>query len=451
MHLQHWREFKIILLVAFLVLNAPRQIALCRSTVDTSSVFGADSKTAIKIIDIEVLGNKKTRNYIITRELKLKPGSYATADDIEMECKRIQNLRLFTRVEVSSMHQDDGIILIFIVTEKLYIFPYPLFFRNERSWKKLSYGAGLSYYNFRGRNESLNGEFWAGYNPTLTFAYKNPWFGGNSKLYARFDIYKGTFQNNSLNIESFKEKRTGTGLTLGKRFGFHTYFDFGMSYIELKTTAKQAVYTLNASGIDRWLTYRLQFRVDTRDLYEYPHKGVNLQLYAQKSGHENSAINFSFYGFDFRSYLPLARRWTLALRSAVDLSRGRIPVYSHLFLGYSERIRGYFYDQAEGENRVIGGAGIRFPLTKITYHTFFQDTPFRDYYRNLKFGISGEFFVDTGMVWMQQSEFNARNLMTGYGAGIHFHLSYIDVLRLEYGISDSGAGQWILFDVGVPF
>ena len=404
-----------------------------------------------KIVAIEVHGNKRTKDYVILRELKLKPGCEATLEDIEIDRKRVQNLGLFTRVEVGAMQQDDGIVLQIIVTKRWNIFPYPIFYRNEKDWKKLSYGFGLSYYNFRGRNESFSSDLWFGYNPGLSFGYYNPWFGGKLRLYSRVEIYKGSVKSKSLYAEAFNEKRFGISYTLGKRIGYHTFIDFGLTHVNLTTTAKEAIYTLSQSGKDRWFSYHWRFRYDTRDLYEYPHKGMYITAYIQKAGHRGNVINYSRFGADMRTYIPITATWTLSMRSACDLSRGHIPIYDHKYLGYGERIRGYFYDRVEGENRLLGGAAVRFPIRKITYHTFFQDTPFRDYYRNLKFGISGEFFIESGLVWYQSEEIKSEEILVGYGAGIHFHLPYIYLLRMEYGFNKDGHGQWILFDVGVPF
>lgn len=410
-----------------------------------------DKKSAVKIVSVEVYGNKRTKNYVILRELKLKPGHLATLDDIEIDRKRIQNLGLFTRVEMYARQETEGIVLQIVVTERWHIFPYPIFYRNEKDWKKLSYGFGLSYYNFRGRNESFSSDFWLGYNPGLSLGYSNPWFGGKWRLYSQFNIYLGTVKSKNLYVESLDEKQFRIRYILGKRFGYHTFIDFGLEYKTLTTTAEEVIYTLDQSGRDRWFSYHFQIRYDKRDLHEYPHSGAYLSAYVKKAGHKGYVINYSHYGADLRIYIPLTSSWTFALRSACDLSRGLIPIYDHTYLGYNERIRGYFYDQFEGENRMMGGAAIRFPIRKITYHTFFQDTPFRDYYRNLKFGISGELFIDSGMVWYQSEEPKKKKLLTGFGAGIHFHLPYVYLLRLEYGFNKKDTGQWILFDVGVPF
>jgi hypothetical protein len=66
------------------------------------------------------------------------------------------------------------------------------------------------------------------------------------------------------------------------------------------------------------------------------------------------------------------------------------------------------------------------------------------YSNNLKFGISAGIFFDTGMVWYNRSQVGLQNLDSGFGAGLHFHLPYIDLLRVEYGFDTDYKGELIL-------
>ena len=66
--------------------------------------------------------------------------------------------------------------------------------------------------------------------------------------------------------------------------------------------------------------------------------------------------------------------------------------------------------------------------------------------------VSGEdgIFIDSGIVWQDKSEFILRNFFTGFGGGLHLHLPYINILRLEYAVNDKGENQFII-DAGVAF
>jgi len=109
-----------------------------------------------KILAIIIQGNEKTKEEIITREMKLKQGDNFDEVLAQQDQLRIQNLGIFNRVEVANIPTKQGVILVVTVSEMWYIFPYPIVFRNDRDWSRISIGAGLLYTNFRGRREVID-------------------------------------------------------------------------------------------------------------------------------------------------------------------------------------------------------------------------------------------------------------------------------------------------------
>ncbi|HEV8080981.1 MAG TPA: POTRA domain-containing protein, partial [Chitinophagaceae bacterium] len=90
----------------------------------------ADSLSRIHLRKIFIKGNKKTKDYIILREMELKPGDSIPAssiiDALEKDRRHIFNTTLFLEVTVeplivSAFEFDINII----VKERWYIFPLP--------------------------------------------------------------------------------------------------------------------------------------------------------------------------------------------------------------------------------------------------------------------------------------------------------------------------------------
>jgi len=403
------------------------------------------------IQQIEIAGNERTKAFVILREMQTRSNSRVTAEMLELDRRRVQSIGLFNRVEMFLVAADSGYTLQIIVTERWYIFPYPIIFRNDKDWEKFSYGLGLVHSNFRGRRESLDLQGYAGYSQRLSLNYSIPWLVPKWQLYAAFSLFASKIKSKNINIEPVDEHQQNISAALGKRFGRHFYLDGAFAWTRFRTAPKDILPTLSASGIDQWLGYLVSLRYDSRDLAEFPQQGWSLSGYWRKSGQHGDAINYSFYGLDGRRYFPLPWQTVLAVRSNVEISRGKIPYYRHLYLGYSERIRGYFFDEFEGENRLVGSAEFRFPLRKITYHSIFQDSPLAEYYRNLPFGISGSIFFDAGEVWYQSDGFAQNKLLQGFGFGLLFHVPYVNLVRLEYAFNKDRHGQLILFDLGVAF
>ena len=394
----------------------------------------------VSLKKIEIIGNYKTKPEIIIRELLFSKNETVTLKQFLAAQKRLQSLELFTQVRFDIVGEKHFSTLIISVYERWYIFPIPIFYLNERSWNKISYGGSLLYYNFLGRNILLNFTAAFGYNPEYKLAYYNPWFFGKHKLFTNLKFFKGKVRSLSPQFDKLEDDRIGIDWLIGKRSGHFTYFGLILNYTEI--SAPDSGMTLTPSGKDILPSFTASFQYDNSDLKEYPHSGWNLLLMGKRSGN-NKWLHYYQYGFDFRRYQPITRETTLALRTAGWFSSGNIPVYDRFYFGYEERIRGRFYNVVEGENLIFGGLEFRFPLLKIR-HIDVEPLPgFEGYSSNLKFGISAGIFYDTGAVWFQDHKLTEQDFKSGFGAGIHFHLPYINVFRVECGFNSHGDVQGI--------
>ncbi len=405
-----------------------------------------------KVSKIVVVGNDKTRDIVILREMKTRVGDRFSAERIEQDRKRIQNLLLFTRVEIYAARSgDDQVGLIIIVSERWHFFPYPLLFLNERSWDKWSYGVGVLHNNIRGLNNKLLAELWFGYNPGGQFSYVNPWFGGDRHYYYKASVYSMVMKSKTLQyLPRFDEQYTGFSYTFGKRWGYHTYATMMLGYDYIRYPEEYRFLQPSQKGYQHAPMFGVGFRYDTRDLYEYPRSGWFIDLYAKETTYPKQ-MDYLLFGADVRRYVRIYKNIALALRGAVDLSRGKVPVFSRFFLGYRERIRGQFFTQREGDNRAIGSMELRFPLLPIRYIDMdYGGSVLGHYAQNLPFGVSAGLFVDAGAVWFQNGWSMEPSYLTGFGGGLHFHVPYADVLRVEYAFDPKFNGQ-VIIDIGVAF
>jgi len=403
---------------------------------------GEQEQNPNKIILIIVQGNDKTKEDVILREMTLKLGGEFDPAELERDRLRIQNLGIFNRVEIDLVPTKRGVILVVTVSELWYIFPYPIIFRNERDWSRLSVGAGLLHNNFRGRGEVINFSFWLGFNPSAKLVYSNPWILGHLKMYTSFSVFTQKVRNQTYTVfdSSVNENQLGFNWKIGKRFGHFTYLDFNMGYRRL-TLSRGSLGTLSPSGVDRLPQFGVSFKYDTRDLWEYAHKGNYLRLWATKTGWFGKDVDYFRYGADVRKFIPVGQT-TFALHTAANLSEGTLPIYDLVHFGFLTRIRGHFRQRRTGENLFIGSAEFRFPIRKITYHNLGAFKSMGPYGSNFRFGVSGSLFVDTGSLWQQDQ--SPKNFVTGWGAGLHIFLPYNNILRLEYAFDENWDGQFII-------
>ncbi len=392
-----------------------------------------------EITSIQIQGNTKTKPYIILREMKQQEGNELNFNLLELDRKRIQNLNLFNRVMIQVQGDNEQVQLFVLVEEKLYFFPYPILFIRERDWNKLSIGAGVRNFNFRGRAEKINLGLWLGYNPAIQFSYSNLLIGESRHFITQVNFYCSQVRSKHFE-EEINENHLGIEWIIGKRFGFHTVSGIGLGYREITFSPPVYGQTLSSLGRDRLPSLDFFYTWDSRDLIKYPHEGLYVNLFAKKTGFSGLLANYFFTGFDIRRYFPLISDWTIAIRAKTHFSSGEIPLYDRVYLGYSERIRGHYFEQFEGENLALASIAFRMFLIPVRYISLSHVS----YLRNLKFGIGLGIFMDSGLTWFQGERINRSMVHSGYGIGIHMHLPYIDIVRFELAFNEKGRSQLIV-------
>lgn len=406
----------------------------------------ANNSAAQEIVAIRVEGNKRTKSWVVLRELKTQVGDTLNPEQLSQDRDRVLNLQLFERAKLSTAPGPEGDTLIVRVWERWYIFPFPVLFINEHDFKKLSYGAGLVHFNFRGRAEVLNAVGWAGYNPGAYLTYHNPWFGGNSRLFAELQVSAQSIRSKSLELPTHDERRRMVSFLLGKRFGYGVYVSGTARYTDRKTDPPVPGAVNSPNGRDRFGTVGGQVLLDWRDFRGYPSQGVYLRLMVLHHGSGSRWVDYDRWSADVRFYRRLLVG-SLALRTAGTLSRGTVPVYDRVYIGYQERIRGHFGTKKEGENRFVGSVEWRVTLLPVRYSEFSGLSAFL---KTWKFGINAAFFADAGKVWTGYERFGSGEWLRGFGVGLHLRVPYVEVLRAELAFDEKGRAE-LIFDVGVSF
>lgn len=207
--------------------------------------------------------------------------------------------------------------------------------------------------------------------------------------------------------------------------------------------------TLSPLGIDRYLSFSLGAKHDTRNLTEYATSGIFGGAAIAKKGIGFGDVDMMAYAVDLRIYQPLYEELSLALRAFTQLSSGpAIPNYEHFFFGFSERQRGHFEEEREGENLAGFFAELRIPIVP-RFYLHVPEIPIKQF-RTWKLGLFAALFFDSGIVWNKPDRPLRGRIPRGYGAGLHFLLPYGKVLRIDRAWNENGRGEWVV-DVGASF
>ncbi len=411
-----------------------------------------DTLTAdtLTVDEVLITGNDKTKAFVILREMSLRPGEQITQERLDYDRERIYSLRLFNRVQVRAVAWAPGKAKIVVdVNERWYIFPFPILGVRDRDWSKVFYGAGAVHSNFRGRNEKLFASVVLGYDPSFTLFYRNSFLDEDGNYFMDARTSYSRIRNRSPQVErlfgGYEERHFSVITNVGRRIGRHHSVWLSAGYRLIHVPNKELITTISGDGRDQFPLAGAGYMYDTRDLQEYPSRGTMIGVSFTKYGAPGRDLDFFRFGTDVRHFIPLPGGLTLGARLFTDQSGGkRIPVYSRVYFGYGERIRGHFDIVAEGENLAGATAELHIPLLEPRY---LKLDLLPDGFNLWRFGVGTAIFADAGTVWFRDGAFSAGNLAKGYGGGIHFLLPYSAVLRVEYAWNQWRKGELII-DLG---
>ncbi len=397
------------------------------------------------------IGNEKTKNEIIARELNFSVGSEFDTSKIEYNENRVYGTGLFNRVKIwfeKDSTGSDSVDVYVWVNERWYIWLFPIFGWRDRDLKKLYYGAGFLHSNFRGKNEKLILSFALGYDPWVWVKYLNPWILGSKHWFYSIKAYYQRVRSRSriLVEESdsfYYEDNFVFNFLFGKRFGLYKKLWASIGFRNIKVTGDfVGLKTISQSGNDKVLIFGSGYRYDTRDIPAYPNVGVLFNFAFKFNQLLNHNASFIQSAVEFQGY---QKAWAglLVGRFFILNSFGRkIPVYSHYYFGYEERLRGYFNEIFEGENIFGGTVEYRFPIVKQRFFKW-EKMPLKEF-SILKFGVDFVIFGDIGRTWFNNEKVFKLNYWKGYGVGLNFILPYDLILSVEFAKNNTGRGQVIL-------
>jgi outer membrane protein assembly factor BamA len=426
------------------------------------SVFLSDSAAAATQIDsthlppppyfmvdtIIVSGNERTKDYVILDEMTIKPGSPVTPEEIEYDRGRIYSLGLFTKVDIMADSLEGKRFLFVQVGERWYLIPQLVFGFRDGDPKRPYYGAGLLDYNFRGRDQKLSGLVVFGYNPSLSFNFRDPLIDRDQRLFFSCSASYSRIRNRS-ELESavtgdFDEEHYNVNATIGKRFSLFENVSFNAGYEIVSVNHYTPARTASPTGRDAYLYGSLGYIRDTRDLREYPTEGSVVSGSFTKYGFGEGKLSFSRVSVDLRKYVPLPHNFTIGGRTYGSFAFGTfVPSPNRVFFGYGEKIRGHMRETIEGEN--LAGATVELHWPLLSTRTIqFSAIPLPAEFSVWRFGVGLALFADVGTAWFRGTNISANSFSSGYGGGIHFLLPYSFVMRTEFALNEYGKGQFIL-------
>ncbi len=413
-------------------------------------------KFSVKVDSIIVLGNRKTDTKVIKRELTFGINDKVDPEILSYNRERIYSLGIFTRVTVLAEKINTENCVVIEVEESWYIYPIPFVELRDQDWEKISYGMDLGLRNLGGENETMQVRMGLGYDPVILFHYNYPYLFEKAATDLTFDIAYQKVKNKSVIAEylyrgDFNQKDYSASIDLGKRFGLFNRMDFLLGYTYVETPFYITGINASRGRIDRTLSFGISYTHDTRDLAQFPSKGLYTKADLMLMGFGIDGTNYRIADIDFREYRilfsDLRAKWRFAGRFTFG---GLVPYYNYSYLGYNERIRGYFNTEMEGNDSYLGSLEFNYPLLKdMNIDLGFVPVVPKELL-SYRIALYLELFCDTGTTLMRGQSFSTKYLYTGYGTGLTFLILPYNILRIEYALNDIGKSEWI-FGLGISF
>lgn len=441
-----------------------------------SELLPADTSGKICIKELTATGYKKTKSYIIFREIPFKKGDSIRVGDLNktllLARQQVYNTSLFNEVTLEAVITSANEVSISAkVTERWYIYPVPQFQlvdRNFNVWAKnydyslsrVNYGLKFVHYNLSGRKDQLRIYLLGGYSRNIAFSYTAPY--SNRALTEGFTIgggyvekrevpYKTTYRDSLLFYPSDSITRSKNdfvyrsvylvaGYSLRRGLFKKHFFNLGYQYIKVNDSIVNTKYNPNylRNGVSHkgFVDFSYTFQYVNVNNVAYPLKGITAYLSALKRGFGfTGGVNMFQVEAGFNRYYYLGRKWFAAfnLNGKVKLPLDQAYV-NQRGLGYGENyLRGMEYYVIDGTatglarstlKKKIVSFNIPFPIL----HKYLTKIPFTFY---------GKTYADLGYAYTKkqyQTQLNNRLLYSG-GIGIDVVTLYDITLRFEYSLN----------------
>lgn len=428
------------------------------------------SQEEITILNIDIIGNNKTKKEIILREITFKKEVAYTKESLDNKIKEstenLNNLKLFNFVEIK---QNESNIYI-EVTEKWYFWPYPVFEVSERNFNtwwnefkasnysdfsRINYGVFLNWENFRGRNELLQFKIRKGFKEHYLLSYKIPYFNKqktigintNLQLFRRKKTHYKTVDNQLLYFEdkdNFTAKDYEVNIEFLYRKNIHYKHAIKLHYFSSVIADSIIAFNPNYLGnkLNSGSFYKstYSFTDEHRDYIIYPLHGHQFSTEISKYFSGESPINhFELDARAEKHFEPLNRLF-LGSSFAVKLaSEGYQPYYQEEGFGFNDYVRGYEYYVIDGQQFWLSKTALKYAIVEKTNFNipYVKMQQFKKSHYSVYLG----FFSDMGYIQDTQNEYSnpmQSKLLWGKGISLDYVTYYDKLLRIEYSINHLG-------------
>ena len=399
---------------------------------------------------IDVTGYEKTKKYVFTREISIKPGDLYDAAKIQRSQTKIMNLGFINDVQIDIQPTADPqkVDLDFNVVEGR-----PGMFTAGLAMSSMDglYGElSINHLNLFGRAQRLSLRTLFGKEILdYTVSWSTPWIYDEPTSLGVDLFNTRRYRSFATENQAYTEKRIGGRIRIGPRFNDDIYqlsFNYSFENIDIYDIDSQFKEPRAHPGEEKYISagktnlssFGADFAIDTRDNIWDPTSGWRNSIGASLAGgpiggdldlwYLNARSIFNYTVLNIGGNYPIVFVLSNKIGSVRSYGRtGEVPPYEKFFLGGADTIRGY--ERAGEVGPLYGGttyyvmnAEMRFPLA-------------REGRRNM---AQFAFFFDLGNSWNHASDLDfslgpdVNQFKAGVGAGLRFTTPSLPI-RIDWG------------------
>ena len=421
----------------------------------------------IKISAIEITGNKKTKDYIVKRELPYKVGDLLSKDDLDslniVSQQQLFNTALFLETNVSSEILDSTSVKIKIqLKERWYFFPIPYFRwvdRNFNQWwnesnrslERVNYGINFRQANATGNNDKLTIGYITGYMHQAILRYQLPFI--DKQLKYGMGLGLAQFNQKEINYKTLGNKqvffRTEDIIRKGYRANVNvTYrpnlferhaFQVGIGNESISDSAFAIAPNLlpnhkkSFSYLDiNWSYSKVRF-----DYNAYPTKGASTEIaFAERFLKENNLSAIQFRQIVAHRIAP--NRFIFAESLTIGRTMQKSNYSDRKLMGYGlMQMNGLEYYVVDGNAATVFKSAIH---QRIGSYTLINPLT-KKFLPSVKYTFWIKAFSQLGYVYSSEKNKSnplANSLLRTAGIGVDIISIYDLVLNVEYSINQLG-------------
>lgn len=444
----------------------------------------------VTVNSIELIGNTRTHNHIVNRELLFSKADVFLPDEFSKRVNQsrlnLLNTSLFNFVTIdtasSGLSADTLSMNIKIsLLERWYIWPEPILQNSDRNfnawWQshdltRINVGLNTKWFNFTGRMDELDAIVQLGKNHRLVLAYQIPYLNNRKTAGIGFEVgytlkrEVGYATSNDKLVYAFSSQ----GLAAERYFSINTTYRnniftthqlvAGLRKISFSDSLLRMNPDYSYTKTDEPVFFNLYYKlkIDHRDIKYYPLTGWYADLELNKAGigfKFEKPVNTAWAKTTTRVFAKLAPRWYTGISFIGKVSSSAVQPYFLIEgLGYNrDYVRGYQYNVIDGKHYSLMRSTVKFALIPEREHKIgFIPSP---KFSRIHIAMYLTAFADAGYVWQPQwvGLFNnklPKTLLAGTGIGVDLVTYYDKVVRIEYAINKSGKSSiFIHFVAGI--